>query len=188
MTVAHAPHRVPPVLKMDLQARELEDLFEENSASSHTVTSSLNREHEVYAQHGFLQAPPTVSQVTNRQRCARLLRARTVAYALPGGAYGVSLQIIDLTQGWSNAVTEQIALADLLAMVAAVCICTNCTLLENKGTLMHYLNFSKPLLRCKGLGLTTSRHSTKHRSSIKTLFLLTTTLATNWQSLRPKSG
>ena len=131
---------------MDWQARELEDLFEENSASSHTVTSSLKREHEVYAQHGFLQAPPTVSQ----QRCARLLRARTVAHALPGGACGFSLQITDLTQGWSNAVTEQIALADLLAMVAAVCICTNCTSLENKGTLMHYLNFLKPLLRCKG--------------------------------------
>ena len=60
--------------------------------------------------------------MANIQRGARLLRALTVAYVLPLHTCEFSLQVIDLTHGWSNAMTEQIAHADLLAMVAAVYI------------------------------------------------------------------
>ena len=60
--------------------------------------------------------------MVNRQRGTRLLRSLTVAYALPDRTFEFSLQVVDLTQGWSDAMTEQIAYADLLAMVAAVYI------------------------------------------------------------------
>ena len=106
MTVTHAPCE-PTAPLVDQRASELEDVFEEHSVSSHTVTSSLNLEREVYAQHGFLRAPPAVSQV---------------AYALPHGTCEFPLQVIDLAQGWCDTVTVQFAPADLLAVVAGVCI------------------------------------------------------------------
>ena len=96
--------------QMDQQARELEDSFEEKSVNSHRVTSSINFEREVHTQRAFLRAPPAVSQVANRQRGTQLLRALTVPYALPGGACEISLQFIDLTQGWSDAAIEPFCL------------------------------------------------------------------------------
>ena len=68
---------------MDQHALELEDLFDDNSVSSSTVTISLNLEREVYTQRAFLQAPPAFPQLAHRQQGAGLLRALMVAAALP---------------------------------------------------------------------------------------------------------
>ena len=103
-----------------IHALELEDLFDDNSVSSYTVTHSLNLERQVCTQRAFLQAPPAVSHVTHRQRGARLLRALVVTGTLPPQTCEFTLQVIDVTQGWSNAVAERINHTDLLAMVAAV--------------------------------------------------------------------
>ena len=99
---------------MDQHTLEVENLFDDNSVSS------LNLEREMYTQHPFLQAPPPVPQLAYWQRCARLLRALTVTAALPSQTYDLTLQVIDLTQGLSNAVAESITHRDLLALVAAV--------------------------------------------------------------------
>ena len=107
---------------MDQHALELEDLFQDRSVSSYTVTNSLNLEREVYTQRAFLQAPPTLPQMANRQRGAQLQRSHTVACAFPHHTREISHQVIDFTQGWFDAVTEQVTHTDLLIMVAAVYI------------------------------------------------------------------
>ena len=107
---------------MDQHALELEDLREDHGVSSYTVTNSLNLEREVYTQRASLQAPPSPPQMANRQRSAQLPRALAVAYTLPHQTCEFSLQIIDLTQGWPDAVTGQIIRTDLLALIAAVYI------------------------------------------------------------------
>ena len=43
---------------MDQHALELEDLFDDRSVSSYSVTKSLNLEREVYTQRALLEAPP----------------------------------------------------------------------------------------------------------------------------------
>ena len=53
---------------------------------------------------------------------AQLQRALTVAFAFPDGTFEFLLQVIDLAQGWSDSVTVQLALADLLATLACVYI------------------------------------------------------------------
>ena len=107
---------------MDHHALELGDLCDDNSVSSYTVTDSLNLQGELYTRRAFLQAPPAGPHLVHRQRGARLLRALMVTAALPLQTRDFTLQVIDLTQGWSNAVAERVARADFLAVVAAVCI------------------------------------------------------------------
>ena len=68
---------------MNQHALELEDLFDDNSVSSYTVTNSLNLERQVYTQRAFLQAPFAVPQLALRQRGAWPELALVVTAALP---------------------------------------------------------------------------------------------------------
>ena len=61
--------------------------------------------HEQYAQHSFLRAPPTVSEVANR--LAQLPRALTVAYALRDGTCEFLLQVSDLASDAVTAICPQ---------------------------------------------------------------------------------
>ena len=117
MTVARDRERRAP--QVDQDVLDLEDLFEEHSVSSSTVASSLSIDHAVHTQHAFLRVP---QQVANRLRGAQLLRALTDAFALPSGTRELTLQVIDLAQGWSDTVNAQFLLTDLLALVVSVYI------------------------------------------------------------------
>ena len=78
---------------------------------THSPTLSISNV-KVYTQRAILQAPPTVPQLTHRQRGARLLRALMVKAVLPRQTCEFTLSQ-RLTQGWSNAVAERITHADL---------------------------------------------------------------------------
>ena len=58
--------------------------------------------------------------ISVRERRVQLLRGLMVTAARPRWTCEYALQVIDLTQGWSNAVAERITHTDLLAVVAAV--------------------------------------------------------------------
>ena len=101
---------------MDQDTLELDDLFEKHRVSSYTVTSALNVEHEVCTRLGILRTPPTAPQARGPASTHPHGRIRTPRRHVRFFASAV----IDLTQGWSDTVTVQFALADLLAMVACV--------------------------------------------------------------------
>ena len=74
----------------------------------------------MYTQRACHQATLALPQLAHRQRGAPLLCALMVTAALPLQTCNFTLQIIDLTQGWSNAVAERTPDTDRLAVVAAV--------------------------------------------------------------------
>ena len=148
---------------MDQLALELEDLFDENSDSSYSHQLSQSRASDIHAAF-FLQTPPTAPQLANRQRGAQLLRAIMVTAALPSRTCDFTLQVIDLTQGGSNAVVERVTHADLLAMVAAVYIYVKVrytTGQRNLHSLLQLLEAHTPRQPSKKTNIYSGKSSTK---------------------------
>ena len=129
----HALLRVPPTPNM-----ELEDLFDDNSASSHTITHSLNLERQVCTQRAFLQAPRAVLQLAPRQRGTAALPPQTCEF---------TLQVFDLTQGWSNAVAECSPTQTYSPWSHPSTSTSSCASPQGRGTSTVYFDYSKPLHR-----------------------------------------
>ena len=97
--------------------------------------------------------------------------ASTNTFALRGSTRDFSLQVTDLAQGWSDTVSAQNSLTDLLAVEASVCI-RKCWV----------------LLQCNlGESNTLSLYSRKDRSFTKKLSSCSN-LSLKWQSLHLQSG
>ena len=104
----------PEAPSLNQHALELEELFEDRgvcsdrSVCSDTSANSLNLERVVCAQRALLHLPPIALQLTNRQRGVQFLFDEFAP------------QAIDLTQTWSNEVTDYFEYDDFPAMVVAV--------------------------------------------------------------------
>ena len=72
------------------------------------------------AQHALLPPSPAAPQLTDRQRGVQFLLDLAITYAFPAHKSEFALQIIDLTQAWSNGASGTIECDDLLALAAAV--------------------------------------------------------------------
>ena len=81
---------------MNQHALELEDLFDDNSVSSYTITNSLNLEGLGYTQRAFLQAPFAVPRGAWPQLA--LVVTAALSSSLPHTCE-FTLQVIDLTEG-----------------------------------------------------------------------------------------
>ena len=162
-------------------------LFEDGSVSSFTVTNSLNLEREVHTQRALLQAPPTVPQLARRKRGARLPRALMVTAALPHETCQFSLQVIDLTQGWSNAVTEQITHTDLLAIIAVVSIYVKLRFYTRAEVPAQFISTTRGL--CSEGTIVPFQHFAANISfnmSFSKNSAYYSNWATSWQSSRPQ--
>ena len=181
VTFPHAPLRGPSPTRMEQHALELEDLFDDNRISFHTVTNSLTLERQVYTQRAFLQASPAAPQLSRRPRGARLLCALMVTAALPHHTCVFTLQVVDLTQEWSNAAAERITHMDFLPWSQLSTYTPSCASPLDKGISTVYLTYSKPLQR--------SSYEEAHAPRQPTLSSVhCSAWSTKWQSSRPQSG
>ena len=136
---------------MDQGVLDLEDLFEEHSVSSCTVASPLSTEYTVCAQHGIFRAPPTEPQVANRLRGAQLPRAPTNAFCQVAPA-NIRFRPSTWRKSWSDTVSAQFLLTDLLAMVAGVYICVKLHFASEQ--VYFFSSLSRPSLLLSLLPLT----------------------------------
>ena len=100
---------------MNQNALELEGLFEDHSKCSCTFSDSVDFKDVVYEQRASVQLPAL--RLTNRQRDVQFLLDLT-AHSQPKPASTCALQVVDLTQIWSNEMTGIIEYDDLLVVAA----------------------------------------------------------------------
>ena len=128
-------------LQMAHHALDLEDLSEEHSVSSLTITSTLTIEYAVCVHRGMRRAPLTAVQVDNRLRWAQQQRALASTYELPGGTS-------DFSQGWFDTESAHSAPAQTCwQWWLAFTFTSKYISLQDKGTFTHSVNSWLPLRR-----------------------------------------
>ena len=110
---------------MDQQKLALEDLFEDNGVGLSSVFAFLATEREVYSNCFYNTSVLRLSsaQMDHRRRDIRFLRASARTFALPQHICVISLQILDLTQGWPTFLPVTCTSKNLQVLIAAVYMC-----------------------------------------------------------------
>ena len=171
MTFASAPPRGTAALWMDQDTLDFEDFCLKSTAS--ILTQLLAR---------------SISSMHCGCRMAlfehHLQHHRSLTYCEGLGFYApsrtrsrhprISLQVIDLAQGWSDTLTAPLTIADP----------SNCTLLQDKNTLRLHLNSWMPLQH----SWRARRHSSASRRTGIHKQSFCSKLALQWQSLHLQSG
>ena len=112
---------------------------------SAVIADLLTLERAVYRRCAPGQPPPSVLQLANRRKSARLGTGLVAAVALPPNTGGFTLQVLDLAHVWSDRGDSDIDLSDILALAAAVHIFMKLNPPLPQGTPARFPNCSQRL-------------------------------------------